>query len=158
MSAPAPLLADLHEPLTDCERHPDRAGGVILLGCRVVEEHHDFVAREMLEGAFVLDHERPDHRVVPAQEPEHLLRLGRLRERGEVAQIAEHRGDLAAVARQERLALGARHERRDLWRQEPGELTSLALDRLQQSGVRDADGRLFRKAGRERLLPRRKRG
>ena len=93
----------------------------------------------------MLDHERPDHRVVATQEPEHLLGLGRLRERGEVAQVAEHRGDLAAVACQEGLAFRARHERRDLWRQEPGELAALALDGLQQPGVRDTDGGLLEK-------------
>ena len=44
---------------------------------------------------------------------------------------------------QELLALGARHERRDLGRHEPGQLGLLALDRLDQPGVLDGDGNLL---------------
>ena len=93
-----------------------------------------------------------DRRVVAPQEAEDLLGLGRLRERREVAQVAEHRRDLAAVAGQHRLAVGARHELRDLGREEPGELAPLALDRLEQPGVRDPDRGLLGEAGRERRL------
>ena len=40
----------------------------------------------------------------------------------------------------------------DLWREEPGELAALALDRLEQLGVGDADRGLLGEAGRERPL------
>ena len=119
VAAPAPLARELHEPLAHRDRHAHRARGVIRLEHRVVEEGHEPVAREMLERAFVLHDERAHRGVVRAQEPEHLFGLGRLGERREVAQVAEHRGDLAAMARQQRSPSGDRHERRDLGRQEP---------------------------------------
>ena len=152
MAPPPPLLADLGKALADRDGHPDRTPGVILLRRGVIEEDHDPVTREMLERALVLDNQRADHRVVPAQEPEDLLGFGRLRERGEVAQITEHRGDLAAVARQECLALRARHELRDLRREEPGKLPALAVDGLEQPRIGDANRSLLGESGRERLL------
>src|SRR5262245_45745624 len=118
VAAPSPLLADLPEALADRDRQPDRASRVVVLELGVVEEHHDPVAGEVLERSLVLDHQRPDRRVVAPQEPQHLLGLGALRERREVAQVAEHRGDLAAMAREQRLAFRARHELGDLRREE----------------------------------------
>ena len=56
------------------------------------------------------------------------------------------------MAGQHRLAVGARHELRDLRREEPRELAPLALDRLEQPGVRDPDRGLLGEAGRERRL------
>ena len=55
----APVFGDADEPFPDRDRHPDRPRGVVFLGHRVVEEDHDPVAGEMLEGAFVLDDECP---------------------------------------------------------------------------------------------------
>jgi hypothetical protein len=149
VAASAPLLGQFDEPLADRDRHPHRPGGVVLLELRIVEEDHDPVAGKVLEGALVLDDQPADRRVVAAQEPEHLLGLSGLRERREVAEVAEHRGDLAAVTREKRLALRALHELGDLRRQEPGQLASLALDRQKQPGVRGADRGLLRETGRE---------
>jgi hypothetical protein len=72
-----------------------------------LKEHHQAVAREVLERPVVLDDERADRRVVAPDEPEDLFRLRGLGERREVPEIAEHRGDLAAMAGQHRLAVGA---------------------------------------------------
>ena len=69
--------------------------------------------------------EGAERRVVEAQEAEDLLGFGGLGERREVPQVAEQRGDLAAVAGQHRLAARARDERRDLGREEGGELRAL---------------------------------
>ena len=119
---------------------------------RIVEEDHDPVPGKVLERPLVLDHERADRRVVAAQEAEHLFRLGRLGERREVPQVAEHGRDLAPMAGQHRLALGARHELGDLGREEAGQLATLAFDRLEQAGIGDPDGRLLGKPGRQRAL------
>ena len=99
---------------------------------RVVEEGHEAVAGEVFERPSVLDDERTHQPVVRPQESEDLFGLGRLREGGEVAKVAEHRGDLPPMPRQQRLAVVARHQRRHLGRQEAGELRPLPVDRGQQ--------------------------
>src|SRR5262249_19238888 len=65
---------------------------------RIIEEHHDAVARELVERPFELSDERTQSAVVLTQEVEHLLRLGSLGEGGVAAQVAEHGDDLAAMA------------------------------------------------------------
>ena len=152
MPAPPPLVADVDEPLADRHRHPGRPRGVVVLECGIVEEDHDPVAGEVLQRPLVLHHQRPHRRVVAAEEAEHLLRLSRLGERREVAQVAEHRGDLAPVAGEERLALGARDQLRDLRREEPCQLAALALDRLEEPRIGDPDRRLLGEADGERPL------
>ena len=54
--------------------------------------------------------------MVVAENPKDLLRLGRLGEGSEAAQIAEHHRDLAAVAFEHLRTLLARDERGDLGR------------------------------------------
>ena len=67
---------------------------------RIVEEDHDAVAGEALEGALVVE-DQPAHRgVVFAEHAHHLLGIGGLGERGEAAQVEEDDGDLAPVALQ----------------------------------------------------------
>ena len=66
---------------------------------------------------------------------EQLLRLGDLAERGVAAQVAEHGGDHPPMAGEQLLALGRRHERGDLGRQEARQLPALALDGRKESGV-----------------------
>ena len=63
---------------------------------RIIEENHDTVAGELIERALILTDQRPQRAVVLVQEVEHLLGLGRLREGGVAAQIAEH-DDLSAT-------------------------------------------------------------
>ena len=109
---------------------------MVVLEHRVVEEDHHAVAGEVLERAAVLDDQRAHRRVVLAQDAEHLLGLGRVAERGEAAQVAEDGRRIAPVAGEELLALGARDQRRDLRREEAAELLLLALDRLEQLGLR----------------------
>src|SRR5204862_5261483 len=65
---------------------------------RIIEEHHYAVARELVERAFELAHQRPQSAMVLTQELQHLLRLGGLGEGGVAAQIAEHHNDFAAMA------------------------------------------------------------
>src|SRR5262249_52802695 len=63
----------------------------------IVEEHHDPVARELVERALELTDQRSERAVVFAQEVEHLLGLGGLGEGGVAAEVAEHDDDLAAM-------------------------------------------------------------
>jgi hypothetical protein len=64
---------------------------------RVVEEHHDAVARELVERSLEPADERPQRAVVFAQKVEDLLGLGGLGKGGVTAQIAKHDDDLAPV-------------------------------------------------------------
>src|SRR4029079_17603548 len=105
VAAPAPLLADLDEALPDRDRESYRPGCMVLLELRIVEEHHQAVAGEVLERALLLHDQPADGGVIAPEEPEDLFGFGRLRERREVAEITEHRGDLAAVTRPHRLAV-----------------------------------------------------
>ena len=148
----APALGQLGEPGAHRDRHRHRPMRMVVLDDRVVEEHEDPVAGEVLERAAVLHHQGADRRVVGAEDAEQLFRLGGLAEVGEAAQVGEDRRDLAPMAGQELLALGARHERRDLGRHEPGQLGPLALDRLEQPGVLDGDGDLLGEGRDERDL------
>src|SRR6516162_9517946 len=78
--------------------HLDRALGRVGTGHGIVEEHHDPVAREMVERAFKLVHQRTQAAVVFSQEVELVLRLRGLGEGGVSAQIAEHDNDLTTMA------------------------------------------------------------
>ena len=106
---------------------------MIGLDDRVVEEGHEAVSREVLERPFVDADERTHQAVMRPQEPEDLFGLGRLGEGREVPKVAEHRGDLTSMSRQQRFAIVARHERRHLGRQEAGELRTLPVDRGQEA-------------------------
>ena len=71
---------------------------------RIVEPDHEAISREVLERA-ARSHDFLAHRVlIRAEQAKGLFRLGRLAERGEAAQVAEHDGDLASVAGEEDLA------------------------------------------------------
>ena len=59
----------------------------------IVEEHQQPVPGEVLERAAVLDHQLAHRALVLAKDPEQLLRLGRLGERREAAEVAEHGRD-----------------------------------------------------------------
>src|SRR4051812_50186810 len=83
---------------------------MVALDDRVVEERHEAVPGEVLERALVLDDESAHRPVVGAEEAEDLLRLGGLGEDGEVAEIAEDGGDLAAGGGGELVALVAPDE------------------------------------------------
>src|ERR1700757_4011185 len=63
------------------------------------------ITRELIERALILTDQRPQRAVVLAQEVEHLLRLGGLRECRVTAQVAKHDDDLTAMAFENRLAL-----------------------------------------------------
>src|SRR3954447_12023642 len=110
VAALPPALCQLLEAVAHRDRHAHRAAGVVALDDRIVEERHEAVAGKVLERPLVLDDEPAHRAVVRAQEPEDLLRLGRLREDGEVAQIAEDGGDLAPVAGEQLFAIVARDE------------------------------------------------
>ena len=116
---------------------------------RVVEPHHHPVSGEVLERAAMRDDELAHRLLVLAQHPEDLLRLRRLGEGGEPAEIEEGDRDLAAVPLEHLGALLARDERRDLRREEPRELLPLALDGLEEIEVRDGDRRLVRERAHE---------
>ena len=65
---------------------------------RIVEKHHDPVARELVERAHELGDERPQRAVVFAKEGEVFLGFGGLGKGGVAAQISDHDDNLAAVA------------------------------------------------------------
>jgi len=65
---------------------------------RVVEEHHDPIARELVERPLELADEWPQGAVVFAQEVKDLLGLGGLRKARVAPQVAEDDDDLAAMA------------------------------------------------------------
>jgi hypothetical protein len=64
-------------------------------------------------------------------------------ERREAAQVEEQDADVSAVTGQQRSAVLARYERRDLRRQEAGKLGALTLDRLEELRVGDGDRALI---------------
>ena len=95
-----------------------RALGRIRAAQRVVEQHHQAVAQKAFQRAFVLVDERAEARVIFAQHGHDLLGLGGLGERREAAQVAEHDGDVAAVALEHLLVAVAEDEFGDLRREE----------------------------------------
>ena len=124
------------------DREPNRLELVVRDGEGIVEEHHDPVAREVLQRPFVGRHQLAECGVVLAQDVEQLLGGRRLAECGEPAQIREETRDVRAMAGQELLAVPAGDELCHLRRDEPGELRALPLDRLDQARIRNGDRRL----------------
>ena len=90
---------------------------------RVVEEHHQPVAGEPLQGALEAVDQLAERPVVLAEHPHDLLGLAGLGERREVAQVAEDHHDLAPVAVQERLVAGLDDQIGQLRREEASEPT-----------------------------------
>jgi hypothetical protein len=93
-----PTSNQLGRCLTHRHCHLDRALRRVGTWHRVVEEHHDPVARELVERALKLARQWPQRAVVLAQKFEDFLRLSGLGEGGIAAQIAEHDDDVAAMA------------------------------------------------------------
>ena len=87
--------------VSDVEDHPDRTLRVVVARNRVVEEHHDPVAREPLERASVFMNQCPDDLVVVAKHTHHFLGLTGFGERCEVPEIGEYDGYFAAMAPQQ---------------------------------------------------------
>jgi hypothetical protein len=116
MARAPPSGCQLLHGVADPQRHPYRAFCGVVARDRVIEEHHDPVAREPLEGAFVGMDEGADGPVVLGEHAHHLLRLAGLRERREVPQVAERHDDLAPVTPQQ--ALVANDEIGQLGREE----------------------------------------
>jgi hypothetical protein len=86
-------------------------------GDRIVEERHQAVAGKVLDRALVGDDGLPDGGVGTGARRRHLLRVCRLGERGEPAQVAEERRDLPTVPGQEPLSLVAGEQAGHLWRE-----------------------------------------
>src|SRR5262245_33793902 len=90
----------------------------------------------MLDRALVSEHGFPNRPVILAQDAQHLLGVGGLREGGEPAEVAEEGGYLAAVTGEELLPLVAR-EKVGRLRCEPRELGPLPFDRLEEADLFD---------------------
>src|SRR5262249_35643201 len=88
-AAPTPVSDQLARRLAHRYRHLDRALGWVGTWHRVVKEHHDPIARELIERALELADERTQCAVIFAEKVEYLLGLGSLSEGGVAAQIAE---------------------------------------------------------------------
>jgi hypothetical protein len=97
----------------------------------------------MLERAVVARDQLAHRGVIVAQHVQELFRLGRLREGGEAAQIAEENRYVCAVSAQELLSVVRGDELGHLRRDEARELAALAFDRFEQPRIRDRDCRLF---------------
>ena len=89
-----------------------------------------------------LNYQRTHGSVVLAQHAEDFLWCGGIAERREPAQVAEHRGRLAAVAGKERLTFRRGYKRGDLGRKKATQLGLLALDGFQHLGLRRGVGDL----------------
>jgi len=86
----------------------------------IVEERDDRIAGEPLQRGPEIEHQGPERRVIVAEHRHHLPGLGDLRERSEAAEVAEDRGDLAAIALEEPLAV-IRYDIGELRREEAPE-------------------------------------
>ena len=147
VTALPPARGHVLESLPHRDRHADRPRGVVGLEIRVVEEGHEAVAGEVLERALVLDDQSAHRRVVVAQESRTSFGSATSEKTVKLRKSQNERRDLAPVAGQELLAIVAGRQRRDLRRQEAGELGALSLDGLEQARVVDADGSLVGEGG-----------
>jgi hypothetical protein len=86
---------------------------------RIIEEHHDPVARELIERALELAGERPQRAVVVAQKIEHLLGFGGFGKRGVASQVAKYDDDFAAMAFEDLLVALRDDQLSKLGREEP---------------------------------------
>ncbi len=121
VAAGPPARGEPLDPLAHGDRHPDRARRGVRARRRVVEEDHEPVAGEMLQGAPEGEHELPEGRVVVPEDGHRLLGLGHLGECREAAEVGEDRRDLAPVALEEGLVAGLDDQPGDLGREEAAE-------------------------------------
>jgi hypothetical protein len=85
--------------LTDRQRGPDGALGVVLMRDGRAEDRHHRVAHELRDGAAVPLEDRAQLGVVRLQEPLHVLGIHSLGARREPYEVGEqHRDDLALLA------------------------------------------------------------
>ena len=101
------------------DRHPHRALRRVVAGDGVVEEDHEAVASEALECSLEAVDEVAQRAVVVGEHGHDLLGLHGLGERREPAEVAEHHGDLAAVALEKRLVARGDDQLDQLRREEP---------------------------------------
>ena len=113
-----PFGGELDDPVAHLHRHLHAALARIGAGHRIVEQHHQSVAGEALQGALEGVDDAGETVVVLAQHGHHLLGLGGLGEGGEAAQVAEHDGDVLAVAVEQLFAARRHHQLGDLRREE----------------------------------------
>jgi hypothetical protein len=78
--------------------HLHRAFGRVGTWHRIVEEHHDPIARELIERSFELGDERPQRTMIFAQKGADFLRFGSFGEGGVATQVAKYDDNLLAVA------------------------------------------------------------
>ena len=75
-AAPSPSRGQFVGCLPHRHRHFDCTFGRVVARDGIVEEHHDAIARELIECSLELSDERAQRAVIFAQEVEHFLRLG----------------------------------------------------------------------------------
>ena len=137
-----PPARQVFEALLGGDREPDRLEFMVVERERVVEEHHDPVAREVFERPAVDGDQLADHLVIRTEHLEQLFGRGRLGERREAPEVGEETGDVGAVAGEQLLALLRGDERGNLRRDEARQLRALPLHGIEQPRVGDRDGRL----------------
>ena len=106
MAELSPGLRDRRERVLQRERHAHGALGRLIDRQRIAEKDHHAVAGEVLERAAVFVDRAAKGGVIGAQQLHHFVGIGAVGERGEAAQIEEHRGDLAPVRLEQPLAAG----------------------------------------------------
>ena len=82
------------------DRHTDRSQCGIGTRNRIVEDDQQTVAGEVLQGAFETIDRFAKTAIIFLQHRDDVFGLGVLGKSGEAAKIAEHRGNVAAVALQ----------------------------------------------------------
>ncbi len=110
VAAPPPLGHESLHPPPHGQGHAHRPLPRVRHLHRIVEEDHQAVSREMLEGAFALQDEPAHLPVVLVEHTHDLLGRRRLREGGEAPHVHEDHGDLPAVALERILRASAHDE------------------------------------------------
>jgi hypothetical protein len=101
-----PLDGEPVDALADGQAHANGPQGGIGALHWIVEEHHEPVACEVLQGSLELEDQVANGLVVLPQRPHDVLGLGRLGEGREAAKVAEGDGDIPAVGLEGILARG----------------------------------------------------
>ena len=117
MSAFLPRLNEWAHFVTNGERHANRIGGRIGTREGIVEIDEQAVPGKVIERRPESRDELDDDRVILAKHGNHLFGLHCFREGSEATQIAEDRGDFAAVALEETRLATRDHEVDDLRRE-----------------------------------------
>src|SRR5690349_21296006 len=121
------------------ERHSNRRLLVAVEWCRIIEEEHDSVPREVLECRPVYRDQLADNGVVLANQFQQLLGRCHLGEAGVAAKVGEKHRYVRTVPGEQPLPVRTREQLRYLRRDKTRQLRTLAFDCVEETRVRDRD-------------------